>query len=1174
MVINNIGIAAVLSYIDIACIVCHNNAAIITGEGSKLAGTIYVPDRVIQLQVHSIAVAVAGPCCIIQISIHSVTGKVIAGPGCTVAHIKVNDTCTAAVSIAYITLPEGFLSVQANAYICTCTGTIHAAAEIYIAFHLYIIAACTNDRAFGILLNIHINLSTVLGSEFAIGTDSIFSPINSLDDATANLNLGSNCTDCFVGTGSIALISQNINKTVNSDSRHNAAYTVHALDNCSICRSSAVSTQGKYIISTGIVNINRSSGINEQRTCLPVRSACCTDRHCTGIIDVDYTLANSCDTGCMGIGCCIYSQLVTIHINGNIMVFVRAGNSCANLRKPCTTGNQMLFRCDVRAVCSKYIGTIVLQYAFFYVNLISSCVAGNCRSKFFGYLAAWLASLIIIVALARCKGTCFFGREGNIAGLQCCGRSCQTIGNLHYAGQMTISIILVEQLACQVVQYVGYFILSIAGIAICKAGGNALIICDKGDSRTFCCIGNIEAAANNLARISSIMIIEYSGMTAIIYNRNRIVILLVNQACVICILAAMQSCQRAACPYRIFGRYGRSCHMRLLFVSPGCTVLQIQVELADIMRGVAATAIVVIIHVISCNALPERILIGQSNIENACIIPVNQLATGVFHNLLAILAGCIHITGNLSGCIACSAVLHVDVQRAFIYADCIEIMRFITVFDCSNSAAADRYLGILTGQPDTATAYTGNIYRTTDSYSGSVTCYLNTGSIHACATFSNALDIADCQRAININLALLPLDINACCRISLRNNIGNFYRTRNIQMRIAISINTMRSSGIRIICCNSQLLVSRRIYNLDISISACVNSRCLSAGLCNIQSQTFTGHIYSHRFRRRCFLTCINCAGKFIITGIRFSYINMCNTLIVYLAIQADIFRFSDSSCLVIRLIFFRSIGIEALACFFRSIASVRESDIAGSFYSSAYTRCCQTIGNLHYAGQICILVAGVEQLISQLVQYFLNIILFCCSIISFKAGINSLAIGYQSNLGTGSSSFDRKITAGDIQRIISIMAVNNSCVTAVIVYGNTLVGILVDYTGTIQLRNIAAGKSCLQRIYRTTGFMIPYRALCHCQIKLSGRCIISAAWNIAYRACPLRALGHVDIDNRSFIVSYLHVTGNVQNSGSNAFSCIQVNGTLVGLQSIILAIIRTVRHISSFNSCAGSRYS
>ena len=265
-------------------------------------------------------------------------------------------------------------------------------------------------------------------------------------------------------------------------------------------------------------------------------------------------------------------------------------------------------------------------------------------------------------------------------------------------------------------------------------------------------------------------------------------------------------------------------------------------------------------------------------------------------------------------------------------------------------------------------------------------------------------------------------------------------------MCVFVSINTMRASGIRIICSNRQLLVSRRIYNLDIGISACVNSCCLSVGLRSIQSQAFTGQIYSHRFGRRGFLTCVKSASKSI-TGIRFSYINMRNTLLVYLTVQADIFRLSDSACLVIRLIFFRSIVIEALSCFFRSIASVRESDIAGGFYNSTYTRRCQSIGNLHYAGQICILVAGVKQLISQLVQYFLNIILFCCSIGSLKAGINALTISYQSNLGTCSRCLYSEVTASNIQRIFCIMSVYYCCITFVIINGDTLVGILVNYT-------------------------------------------------------------------------------------------------------------------------------
>ena len=276
---------------------------------------------------------------------------------------------------------------------------------------------------------------------------------------------------------------------------------------------------------------------------------------------------------------------------------------------------------------------------------------------------------------------------------------------------------MIEQLACQVIQYACYVILCFSSIAVIKAGGNALIICNKGNSRALLRLSNIEITADNLRRISSIMLIEYCSMTAIIYNRNRIVILLVNQACVCRTIAAMQCCQSAACPYRIFGCYGCRCHMRLLFISPDCAILQIQVELADIMHSIAATAIIGIIHVISCYALPEGILIGQSYVENACVIPVNQLAAGVFHNLLAILAGCIHIAGNLSGRAACSAVLHVDVQRTLFYTDCIEIMRLIAVLCCSNSAAANRYLCILAFQQNAAATYTGDIHRTADSYS-------------------------------------------------------------------------------------------------------------------------------------------------------------------------------------------------------------------------------------------------------------------------------------------------------------------------------------------------------------------------------------------------------------------------------------------------------------------------
>ena len=149
------------------------------------------------------------------------------------------------------------------------------------------------------------------------------------------------------------------------------------------------------------------------------------------------------------------------------------------------------------------------------------------------------------------------------------------------------------------------------------------------------------------------------------------------------------------------------------------------------------------------------------------------------------MASGVHITGNLGGRIACSAVLHVDVQRAFIYTDCIEIMRFITVFSCRDGAAADRYLGILASELDPGATNARNIHRTSYRDRGAVTGDLNTRSTHACAAFSKTFDIADCQRAINGNLTLLALDIDAGCGITLRDNICNFYRTGNIQVRIA-----------------------------------------------------------------------------------------------------------------------------------------------------------------------------------------------------------------------------------------------------------------------------------------------------------------------------------------------------------------------------------------------------
>ena len=125
----------------------------------------------------------------------------------------------------------------------------------------------------------------------------------------------------------------------------------------------------------------------------------------------------------------------------------------------------------------------------------------------------------------------------------------------------------------------------------------------------------------------------------------------------------------------------------------------------------------------------------------------------------------------------------------------------------------------------------------------------------------------------------------------------------------------MRGSGIHIGCCNRQLLVSRRINNLDVGISACVNRCCLSVRLSSIQSQALAGHFDSHRAGRRGRFACVKGAGEFIIPCIRFCDRNMGYAAFIYLTAQADVFGLRNSARFIIGLVLFRGIGIESLSC-------------------------------------------------------------------------------------------------------------------------------------------------------------------------------------------------------------------------------------------------------------------
>ena len=195
-------------------------------------------------------------------------------------------------------------------------------------------------------------------------------------------------------------------------------------------------------------------------------------------------------------------------------------------------------------------------------------------------------------------------------------------------------------------------------------------------------------------------------------------------------------------------------------------------------------------------------------------------------------------------------------------------------------------------------------------------------------------------------------------------------------MRICVSINTMSASGIRIICSNRQLLVSRRINNLDVGISACVNRCCLSTRLSSIQSQSLARHFDSHRTGRRGRFACVNSAGKFIITGIRFGYRNMCYAAFIQLTAQTDVFGRSDSTCFIVGLFLFRRIGIESLTCLLGTCISGGESD---GFRSQAGRRCRQSFCDLDRSAKVSICIACIIEFSGQCVQRAADEVLLVC---------------------------------------------------------------------------------------------------------------------------------------------------------------------------------------------------
>ena len=287
-----------------------------------------------------------------------------------------------------------------------------------------------------------------------------------------------------------------------------------------------------------------------------------------------------------------------------------------------------LFNFDRSRVLGEDIRAVFLQYAFLFIFFV---IAGDALVE--------LISLLIL-RISRCRRfrfnifliqaaltICFI--EGNIAGLQCCGRSSQAISNLHETGQVLLTVykVAVGQLACQCVQYVVNAVL----VVHCNTG----VIGNHGYYRAFCRMLDNSVACCVVFSCFAVagMCVEDIGIATIVIDSKAVAILLEDAASFSFACTANEVSDFTAGEF-IFFPFGIAVYITVLLIIPGSTVCHSQVH------GTAQACIFFCIEMFVCDAGPCGIFGGQLQVDNRFLA-----VAGKFLALLAEEA-CITLNGN------------------------------------------------------------------------------------------------------------------------------------------------------------------------------------------------------------------------------------------------------------------------------------------------------------------------------------------------------------------------------------------------------------------------------------------------------------------------------------------------------------------------------------------------
>ena len=1049
MLIENVGVAAVivnsqrtaLFLVDVACSCCGCTA----GQLSNMAAgefftLIYVGQSTLLL---------VGPgCTVLQPQI------CFAGKQLLVATLR---SCLAAFREFVInnTGQLGIFSGQAQVYqrIFIAVNIVYCAYGYYhVTGNINLVIACADYIALFVLNGVHVD-STAGRINCAVAGIGIV--VNNIDSAAVNVNGAA----ADVGEQAVAYTG-NIYVAVNVN---RAAYCTAIICVCiNACRT--VFGKAAVVAVQHYLHVAVDSGA----ACMAVYT---NGMSLTGNINIYITIDGQVALILMDCMCCA-ACIIAVELNNNLFGLNMAvnifdlGNTCIQFGavgyvdgQGLAFGihNSTLGKVHTSCILAVHIDSgifgkfivAVLNCAAQYIFQIclgitgqsaveagSNLMVGSLNIKI-GYAGAFT------ISVAKENVTC--SNSQAVAG--------QTAGNLNLAVQISFAVLIigVGQLACQCIQC----IVDSFGIdAQALIAGNQVnygILFRMLDNSIACIEGYAVAC----------MLIEDIGVAAVVINSQRVAILLINIAGSCCVRAACKAGYMAAVEQGIalpilFGR-------AVYFVSPACTVLQPQVNLAVALGHVGY-------------ALQRGFSGIQCQVDNRCgsITGFNCCQVALDCNIMAQTAGCFAVF---------QSDVHVDSTVAC--AQCSITALSAAVVNSNRTAAVYGNNGaVAVGMQ--AVAVRGDIYITVN---GNRAAGFSVGAAlcHNCGI--GGMVIATLA-AVNISLQIA---VYGYIRIRCQNAIyiivvaygigcGNLYITVDIDSLFGSIPVTCHNTGV--FACIISAGINYQLFSGKIKLGAAVieNFDCCAVGTCGIYSQSFACCVNPEVFYG---INAVNCGNSAVISKF-VAAVSLNNLSFGILFISIRITGQSSSEFSSGRL------GIGALAV----IGKLNLAALDG------YAVIGQTAGNFYGTQQVfrIICIIGVGQLACQCIQNTVEL--------SAVLGVYFAAVGYHVDSRILGSIMNNNIAASIITccRTVIIMFIEYSSMATVIIDINICFIILENQAG-ISFAAAAAelvdmGNAVISVILRCgkrrqlaqadaigqrKGLVVPYCVILQPQVNLAG---------------------------------------------------------------------------------------